>query len=546
MHLSISGTIFNFYAYIESVRMIKLENARTLIYKHQMSDIEIKSATTSGSDDFAALPFLGRSNEFTDDESDEPCNNVLDERTTDEVFDGSIDEKSNVNVKKWRGHIDLGLMRELAISRGGKCLSDSYKNAKSHLTWQCKDGHVWDATPHNIVYNESWCPTCPRNVGEELVRAAMVECFPGKTFERTRQEEWLNGLELDGYNEELKLAFEYQGIQHSKHVPHFQRKPNAFEDQCKRDARKREYCAVAGIRLIEVSHKIKPSSIRPTVRKILSDIGFKIADATMSNDEFYDTSRAGSNKEELLKLAQSIAKNKGGKCISTVCISKDCDLVFECNNGHTFTTSIKNINQRKSRGPRFCQICGGTRKRSDDEIRERVEAIRYRLISIETKFVGNRNRRWLTVQCPNGHDQYGTVMENLIRKDGSLKRGCEGCGHIKTGKSKKCDLTEWSEETGLIPLDEYERRSDNIRWKCRRGHIFEARLDSLQSKKTLCSACWLVNYATARGFEILSDIRNNVKKGDDIIWRCMKCNQFEKVASRVSVSKKELVCKACK
>ncbi len=55
----------------------------------------------------------------------------------------------------------LGLpeMKAIAASRGGRCLSAEYLNAKVHLLWQCKEGHQWEAIPDNIK-SGCWCPVC--------------------------------------------------------------------------------------------------------------------------------------------------------------------------------------------------------------------------------------------------------------------------------------------------------------------------------------------------------------------------------------------------
>ncbi len=50
-------------------------------------------------------------------------------------------------------------MRELADGRGGKCLSDKYVNAHTKLEWQCKDGHIWGASPTNVKQGK-WCKSC--------------------------------------------------------------------------------------------------------------------------------------------------------------------------------------------------------------------------------------------------------------------------------------------------------------------------------------------------------------------------------------------------
>ena len=53
-------------------------------------------------------------------------------------------------------------MRTLATERGGKCLSKAYINARSKLTWQCKHRHQWEATPASIKHERTWCPLCAR------------------------------------------------------------------------------------------------------------------------------------------------------------------------------------------------------------------------------------------------------------------------------------------------------------------------------------------------------------------------------------------------
>jgi len=53
-------------------------------------------------------------------------------------------------------------MQRLAVAKGGRCLSDEYINAKTHLLWRCKEGHEWKATPSNIERGK-WCPKCAQS-----------------------------------------------------------------------------------------------------------------------------------------------------------------------------------------------------------------------------------------------------------------------------------------------------------------------------------------------------------------------------------------------
>ena len=50
-------------------------------------------------------------------------------------------------------------MQQIAIKRGGRCLADDFTNIYTKLKWQCKNGHVWEAIPKNIIRG-IWCSRC--------------------------------------------------------------------------------------------------------------------------------------------------------------------------------------------------------------------------------------------------------------------------------------------------------------------------------------------------------------------------------------------------
>lgn len=70
-----------------------------------------------------------------------------------------------------------------------------------------------------------------------------------------------HNLELDCYNPELKLAVEYNGVQHDKYVPYFHRNKEAFLNQKYRDYFKKITCENNNINLIVVPHNIKLEKI---------------------------------------------------------------------------------------------------------------------------------------------------------------------------------------------------------------------------------------------------------------------------------------------
>lgn len=54
---------------------------------------------------------------------------------------------------------ELEVLREVARSEGGACLSKVYVNQGAKLPWRCALGHEWEAMPRNVKHG-TWCPEC--------------------------------------------------------------------------------------------------------------------------------------------------------------------------------------------------------------------------------------------------------------------------------------------------------------------------------------------------------------------------------------------------
>lgn len=151
--------------------------------------------------------------------------------------------------------LDIQQMHELAEARGGKCLSLEYTNIGTKLLWECSFGHHWLARPHDIKHKSSWCPHC-RHKSEQECRANF-EALTGKSFPKCRPR-WLEGLELDGYCDELGIAFEYNGEQHYQVVPEWHRNGgDDLEAQKARDAKKTRLCEKNWVVLIVIPFGVK-------------------------------------------------------------------------------------------------------------------------------------------------------------------------------------------------------------------------------------------------------------------------------------------------
>ena len=67
--------------------------------------------------------------------------------------------------------LGLSSALQLALTRGGMCLSDSYKNNFTHLEWSCACGHKWKAPLQSVKNRGTWCPLCASGRREREVRA---------------------------------------------------------------------------------------------------------------------------------------------------------------------------------------------------------------------------------------------------------------------------------------------------------------------------------------------------------------------------------------
>lgn len=127
-----------------------------------------------------------------------------------------------------------------------------YVNSRSKVNIKCKKCNIVFSQIANDHIGGSGCPRCSSSLSEKQCHS-IFESIMYQKFIKVRPK-WLYKLELDGYNDDLKLAFEYQGIQHYEYNEYFHYSQADFERQRERDNRKRELCRENKITLIEVPY----------------------------------------------------------------------------------------------------------------------------------------------------------------------------------------------------------------------------------------------------------------------------------------------------
>lgn len=242
---------------------------------------------------------------------------------------------SNVSQGKWcpkcagNSKRTLQEFKEIARSRGGKCISNKYLSMKKQLIWQCHRGHQWKSTPEKISIGR-WCPYCHDSSGESICRVFFEQLY-NKNFPKSRPS-WLinsdgNRMELDGYCEELGIAFEHHGDQHFK-ITKFTPNKKSLQKRINDDQTKRDLCKKYGVKLIEIPQifsQIEINSLKDFIKKFINipeDFVFNL-------DSFY---RGQDKIEEFRKIAQY----HGGNILSSSYINSKVKLKVQCKCGRVW------------------------------------------------------------------------------------------------------------------------------------------------------------------------------------------------------------------
>lgn len=248
---------------------------------------------------------------------------------------------------------DIEEMKSIAAERGGSCLSSEYVTDAVKLAWQCCEGHIWEASPNNIKHDK-WCPTCSEGLGERICRLFFQRFF-GFDFVKVRPT-WLRNskgflLELDGYCEELGIAFEHQGRQHYSDV-------SFFSKRIRYDEEKRNLCQLRGIKLIEIPevlNDIKIKDLKPFIIKECEKNSIELPDNIRQLEitplEIFTYTK---NQERRLLAQKAEAKiiSKGGTLLGTHLTDKGISFEILCANKHRWSITNSNLSR-----DRWCPMC---------------------------------------------------------------------------------------------------------------------------------------------------------------------------------------------
>jgi len=375
-------------------------------------------------------------------------------------------------------------MKLLARDRGGECMSLKYENTGSKLLWRCGNGHEWFAVPDSIKRG-TWCPHCSGSYGERLCRFIMESIFNTK-FPKSRPD-WLIGskgnlLEYDGYSQELNLAFEYHGQQHYREVSHFHKRRRSFEDQKIDDNEKLVSSEIRNVKVVVFPYFQEGISLVDAINLIINNLKNSGLDIPLRFEINSELLNSWNSGFELNECKE-IAIKKGGECLSEVYFGVFKKLKWKCGLcGTIWDARPHDINRGK-----WCPKCGyvkrgDSRRGSIQDIITIAELQGGKCLSKEYKNAYTK----LEFECKKGHTWFA-VPRHIVKGV-----WCPKCGFEKNGLKKRNKLSELKKlaesKGGNCLSTEYVPMRSKALWQCSEGHIWEATPAHVKNG-TWCKQC---------------------------------------------------------
>jgi hypothetical protein len=312
-------------------------------------------------------------------------------------------------------------MQALAQKHGGRCLSKNYINNRIKLRWECKHGHKWEAVPDSIKNRGSWCPICGVKKRAEKKRLAIdkMQKIAGKRGGKCLSDKY---IDIDN-----KLKWECA----KGHI--WEATPNNVKNNkswCQK-------CAGLEKLTIQEMHQLAESHRGKCLSKTYVNNKTKLKwecqyghqweaiPNSIKNGKWCPVCgyKKGANKKKLsIKEMQKIAKERGGRCLSTDYQDAHTYLKWECSQGHQWEAKPYNVKNGS-----WCKICG--QKATANKLKLGIEEMR-RIAEerggkcLSTRYV-NANSKLLW-ECKFGHRW--KARGNHIKRGGWCRECSTGLG----------------------------------------------------------------------------------------------------------------------
>lgn len=326
--------------------------------------------------------------------------------------------------------------RSAAAARGGLCLSEDYANGRDPLDWRCAEGHEW-STPYRNVAKGSWCPVCARAAG-----AAARTGVPSRAKNK-------------GSIEKCDAMARAKG-------------GRCLSEEYRDSGTKMLWECSEGHRWEAIANAIKQGKWCPGCHRA----------SQLSNIPGW----TGQGEDGCYSALLLLAEARSGLCLSPEWKGSRAKHLWRCSEGHEWEASYQSV-----RDGSWCRKCADAAS-----VRLNLEALKAKaearggLCHAE----GPIKDRWAHVEfsCAGGH-RFSTSPFCVFYKEA----WCPVCALAEMAKPTKLDagaLREAAEANGGACLsEEYVNVAAAYRWRCAKGHEFEASLHAVRLCGSWCPHC---------------------------------------------------------
>jgi len=357
-----------------------------------------------------------------------------------------------------RHRYSIADMHDLARARGGECLSDEYANAKSYLRWRCAAGHIWETVASQVI-GGAWCGRCAkvrytiddmRAIARERGGECLSAAYGGMltklawTCERAHTWEATPNTILQGcWCRRCRLGM--GDIEQMRAIAHARGGACVSKEYVNKTTKLRWRCA-SGHEWLAIPGHVKRGSWCPFCAKrrvTLADMGV-------------------------------LAREHGGRCLSTEYVNSGTPLRWRCREGHEFEKTATLV---KSEGS-WCPTCSP--RQSVTLERLQAAAARRGGHCLAARSRGGAQRYlW---ECAAGHRWRATAV-HVLHSD-SWCPVCAGSAQMTIQQMRELARSRG----GRCLSNRYVKSRATLEWICAAGHRFEATPTAV-TKGRWCITC---------------------------------------------------------
>jgi hypothetical protein len=386
---------------------------------------------------------------------------------------------------------DIIVAAQIAQQKGGRCLTTTYCNQDQKLSMNCAEGHAFNRTMLELK-QFVWCPYCRESQGERVCRYILEQMF-AHPFPRRRPDFLRCGksqLEFDGYNEDERVAFEYQGEQHYSYFPHVHGTREAYRAQRRRDARKRELVSANGVLLIEVPYfpRVGVDAVEHVKQHV--EYALKLAGRRLPPGlRRFSTDISGAYLKGPLQAVRQLVEERGGQLLTDTWPGSKAMLSLRCAKGHQWQATASKLTAKTN--PRWCGICKDEERRvvkgeiALDKLQRHAEKMGGKFL--ENEYFGSSRPHWWS--CAEGHRWQAAPV--FVIGQGTW---CRVCRLRENGlRSRTVTVDKLSavaaRHGGKFLSEAYLGPDVKHKWECLVGHQWWALVGPILNRGVFCAKC---------------------------------------------------------